>query len=36
MENAFRDKLGLVLKALSISRGQLAAELGVDKSAVGR
>lgn len=36
MENAFRDKLELVLKALSISRGQLAAELGVDKSAVGR
>jgi hypothetical protein len=36
MENGFRDKLELVLKALSISRGQLAAELGVDKSAVGR
>jgi transcriptional regulator with XRE-family HTH domain len=36
MEYAFRDKLELVLKALSISRGQLAAELGVDKSAVGR
>ncbi|TAL33333.1 MAG: XRE family transcriptional regulator [Phenylobacterium sp.] len=36
MGNAFRDKLELALKALSISRGQLAAELAVDKSAVGR
>jgi transcriptional regulator with XRE-family HTH domain len=36
MSDRFRDKLELVLKALSISRGQLAAELGVDKSAVGR
>jgi transcriptional regulator with XRE-family HTH domain len=36
MGNGFRAKLELVLKALSISRGQLAAELGVDKSAVGR
>jgi len=36
MGNEFRDKLELVLKALSISRGQLAAALGVDKSAVGR
>lgn len=32
----FHDKLNLVLKALSMSRGRLAAELGVDKSLVGR
>lgn len=32
----FHDKLDLVLKALSMSRGRLAAELGVDKSLVGR
>jgi transcriptional regulator with XRE-family HTH domain len=32
----FSEKLGLVLKALSMSRGQLAAQLGVDKSIVGR
>lgn len=32
----FADKLALVLKALSISRGRLAADLGVDKSLVGR
>jgi hypothetical protein len=32
----FHDKLTLVLKALSMSRGRLAAELGVDKSLVGR
>jgi hypothetical protein len=34
--NAFHDKLNLVLKALSMSRGRLAAELAVDKSLVGR
>ncbi len=33
---AFPAKLDLVLKALSMSRGRLAAELGVDKSLVGR
>ena len=32
----FSKKLDLVLKALSMSRGRLAAELGVDKSLVGR
>jgi hypothetical protein len=32
----FSNKLDLVLKALSMSRGRLAAELGVDKSLVGR
>jgi hypothetical protein len=32
----FNAKLDLVLKALSMSRGRLAAELGVDKSLVGR
>lgn len=32
----FHEKLTLVLKALSMSRGRLAAELGVDKSLVGR
>jgi hypothetical protein len=32
----FHDKLTLVLKALSMSRGRLAADLGVDKSLVGR
>ena len=32
----FSEKLDLVLKALSMSRGRLAAELGVDKSLVGR
>jgi hypothetical protein len=34
--DAFPSKLDLVLKALSMSRGRLAAELGVDKSLVGR
>lgn len=34
--DAFPAKLDLVLKALSMSRGRLAAELGVDKSLVGR
>lgn len=33
---SFAEKLDLVLKALSMSRGRLAAELGVDKSLVGR
>lgn len=32
----FSAKLDLILKALSMSRGRLAAELGVDKSLVGR
>ena len=32
----FHEKLTLVLKALSMSRGRLAAELGIDKSLVGR
>jgi transcriptional regulator with XRE-family HTH domain len=32
----FHEKLTLLLKALSMSRGRLAAELGVDKSLVGR
>ena len=36
MPSALAPKLELVLKALSMSRGQLAAELGIDKSAVGR
>src|SRR5436190_23400144 len=36
MANAFSRKLDLVLKALSLSRVELAAELGVDKSAAGR
>ncbi|MEA3008498.1 MAG: hypothetical protein QOJ91_190 [Sphingomonadales bacterium] len=36
MVDAFGDKLALVLKALSISRGRLAVDVGVDKSLVGR
>lgn len=32
----FHEKLTLILKALSMSRGRLASELGVDKSLVGR
>jgi transcriptional regulator with XRE-family HTH domain len=36
MSEAFHQKLAFVLKALSISRGGLAAGLGIDKSAVGR
>lgn len=32
----FSRKLDLVLKALSLSRGRLAAQLGVDKSLAGR
>lgn len=35
-EAAFSTNLRLVLKALSMSRGRLASELGVDKSLVGR
>jgi hypothetical protein len=33
---AFSEKLDLVLKALSVSRGRLAADIGVDKSLVSR
>lgn len=36
MDSTLAPKLAFVLKALSMSRGQLASELGVDKSAVGR
>lgn len=36
MSDSFAFKFALVLKALSISRGRLAADLGVDKSVVGR
>jgi transcriptional regulator with XRE-family HTH domain len=36
MFETFADKLAFALKALSLSRGHLAAELGVDKSVVGR
>ena len=36
MSEAFSTKLGFVLKAFSMSRGQLAADMGVDKSVVGR
>ncbi|HLY81101.1 MAG TPA: helix-turn-helix domain-containing protein [Caulobacteraceae bacterium] len=36
MSETFDRKLAFVLKALSVSRGTLAAELGVDKSVVGR
>jgi transcriptional regulator with XRE-family HTH domain len=36
MAHAYSAKLNLVLKALSMSRGRLATELGVDKSIVGR
>ena len=35
-ESGFAAKLALVLKALSLSRGRLAADIGVDKSLVGR
>jgi hypothetical protein len=34
MSSPYSAKLDLVLKALSISRGRLAADLGVDKSVV--
>ena len=36
MPDTFSAKFALVLKALSLSRGRLAADLGVDKSVVGR
>jgi len=36
MPDSFSAKFTLVLKALSLSRGRLAADLGVDKSVVGR
>jgi transcriptional regulator with XRE-family HTH domain len=36
VSEAFHRKLAFALKALSISRGALAAELGTDKSVVGR
>lgn len=36
MSDHFAERLDLGLKALSMSRGRLAAELGVDKSLVGR
>lgn len=36
MSGSFAAKFALVLKALSLSRGRLAADLGVDKSVVGR
>ena len=36
MASPLADKLDFALKALSMSRGRMAAELGVDKSAVGR
>lgn len=36
MSEPFHTKLAFVLKALSVSRGTLAAQLGVDKSVVGR
>ena len=36
MSEVFAVKLELTLKALSLSRGRLAADLGVDKSVVGR
>jgi transcriptional regulator with XRE-family HTH domain len=36
MSDHFADRLNLGLKALSMSRGRLASELGVDKSLVGR
>lgn len=36
MVESFSTKLSLALKALSLSRGRLSADLGVDKSVVGR
>lgn len=36
MSDTFAQRLSLALKALSMSRGRLASELGVDKSLVGR
>jgi DNA-binding transcriptional regulator YiaG len=36
MSEPFSAKLSLVLKVFSMSRGRLAADLGIDKSVVGR
>ncbi len=36
MSTLFSAKLTVVMQVLSLTRGQLAAELGVDKSIVGR
>ena len=36
MDDGFGDKLAMVLKALTLSNGRFAADLGVDKSVVGR
>lgn len=36
VQPSFADKLNLVLRALTMSRGRLASELGVDKSVVSR
>ena len=36
MDDSFGAKLGMVLKALTLSNGRFAADLGVDKSVVGR
>jgi hypothetical protein len=36
MSEPFATKLGFILKAFSMSRGRLAADMGVDKSVVGR
>ncbi|HEY2179070.1 MAG TPA: helix-turn-helix transcriptional regulator [Caulobacteraceae bacterium] len=36
MQETFADKLAMVLKGLSLSRARLAADLGVNKSVVGR
>ncbi len=36
MDASFADRFSLVLRALSTSRGRMAADLGVDKSLVGR
>lgn len=36
MSEPFSEKLSLVLKTFSMSRGRLAADLGIDKSVVGR
>jgi DNA-binding transcriptional regulator YiaG len=36
MNAPFSERFSLILKALSVSRGRIAADLGVDKSLVGR
>ncbi len=36
MDSQVADKLNLVMKALAVSRGQLASQLAVDKSIVSR